>query len=146
MDEISALTADGHSRTRATELVIRAGGQGCARRVYRRPRRRSQRSDRARGRGRAVRAQPSRRGRLHRPDGGATNIGRFLTLFGPQGRNLRLAGLYDLAEEDHFTRPARARASDASLDRAQLASSAHVCVTDLEDEFIRSLTADGAEQ
>jgi hypothetical protein len=34
------------------------------------------------------------------PIGGATNIGRFLDLFGPRGLNLALAGLCDAGEED----------------------------------------------
>jgi hypothetical protein len=38
------------------------------------------------------------------PMGGATNIGRFLDLFGPRGRGVRLAGLCDAAEEGCFRR------------------------------------------
>ena len=36
--------------------------------------------------------------------GGSKNIARFLDLFGPRGRDLRLAGLCDAAEEDDFRR------------------------------------------
>lgn len=36
--------------------------------------------------------------------GGATNIDRFLDLFGPRGRDVRLAGLCDAAEEGYFRR------------------------------------------
>src|ERR1700730_14687440 len=36
--------------------------------------------------------------------GAATNIGRFLRLFGPRGLGVRLAGLYDAAEEGYFRR------------------------------------------
>src|SRR4051794_13940294 len=38
------------------------------------------------------------------PMGGASNIGRFLTRFGPPGLDLRLAGLYDQAEVGYFRR------------------------------------------
>ncbi|MGH3129994.1 MAG: TOPRIM nucleotidyl transferase/hydrolase domain-containing protein, partial [Gaiellaceae bacterium] len=34
--------------------------------------------------------------------GGAQSIGRFLDLFGPQGLDVRLAGLCDAAEEGDF--------------------------------------------
>src|ERR1700727_1099668 len=36
--------------------------------------------------------------------GGATNIDRFLSLLGPRGLDLRLAGLCDAAEEGYFRR------------------------------------------
>src|SRR2546423_15687855 len=36
------------------------------------------------------------------PIGGATNIGRALTLYGPGGAGLRLAGLFDTGEEGDF--------------------------------------------
>src|ERR1700760_3319561 len=35
---------------------------------------------------------------------GATNIGRFLDRYGPYGLGVRLAGLYDAAEEGFFRR------------------------------------------
>ena len=38
------------------------------------------------------------------PMGGATNIGHFLGLFGPQGFGVRLAGLCDEGEERDFRR------------------------------------------
>lgn len=38
------------------------------------------------------------------PMGGATNIGHFLARYGPGGRNVRLAGLCDAAEEPAFRR------------------------------------------
>ena len=72
------------------------------------------------------------------PLGGATSIGRFLKLFGPQGLGLRLAGLCDAGEEPYFRR---------SLELAGLGSSAfHVCEADLEDELIRALGADSVQQ
>ena len=59
--------------------------------------------------------------------GGATNIGHFVSLFGPAGYGVRLAGLCDLREEPVFRR---------GLDRV---GPYFVCVADLEDEMIRAL-------
>jgi len=74
------------------------------------------------------------------PMGGATNIRRFLTLF----REVRFAGLYDVAEERHFAR---------SLHRAGLDTSAGLgavgffaCERDLEDELIRAVGMPRIEQ
>jgi hypothetical protein len=70
--------------------------------------------------------------------GGATNLGHFLLLLGPGGRDLRLAGLCDAAEAPGFGR---------SLQRAGLAAAGFfVCVADLEDELIRSLGVARVEQ
>jgi len=81
------------------------------------------------------------------PIGGAQSIGRFLNLFGPQGLDVKLAGLCDAAEESDFRR---------GLDRAGLGSHLtridmeqlgfYVCVADLEDELIRALGAASVEQ
>jgi hypothetical protein len=72
--------------------------------------------------------------------GGATNIGRFLERFGPQGLNLRLAGLCDAAEEGYFRRGLERAGFGADLSRADLEELGfYVCVEDLEDELIRSL-------
>ncbi|MGW3412630.1 TOPRIM nucleotidyl transferase/hydrolase domain-containing protein [Streptomyces sp. NPDC000888] len=72
------------------------------------------------------------------PLGGATSIGRFLKLFGPQGLGLRLAGLCDVGEEPYFRR---------SVEQAGLTFSAfYVCEADLEDELIRALGADSVQQ
>jgi hypothetical protein len=81
------------------------------------------------------------------PMGGITNIGHHLVLLGPQGRGLRLAGLYDVAEEGFVQR---------GLDRAGIATAAstariaelgfHVCVRDLEDELIRAVGTDGVQE
>jgi hypothetical protein len=74
------------------------------------------------------------------PMGGATNIAPFVDLFGPGGLRARLAGLYDEGEED-VVRRGLARAgltpgpARADLERLGF----YVCVTDLEDELIRSL-------
>jgi len=102
----------------------------------------------------AVATLAARRGRDLRgegvfvvPMGGATNIGHFLGLFGPQGFGVRLAGLCDEGEERDFRR-SLARAGlgagpdQAPLDRAGLAGLGFfVCVADLEDELIRALGA-----
>jgi len=74
------------------------------------------------------------------PMGGATNIGRFLGLYGPDGSDLQLAGLYDAAEE-HILRRGLERANLGSrLTRAGMeALGFHVCVADLEDELIRAV-------
>jgi len=76
------------------------------------------------------------------PMGGATNIGRFLGLFGPRGADVTLTGLCDAGEEAYFRR---------SLERAGFGSPGtrpdmenlgfYVCEADLEDELIRSLGA-----
>jgi hypothetical protein len=81
------------------------------------------------------------------PMGGATNIGRFLDLFGPQGLGVRLAGLCDAAEEGYFRRGLERAGLGANLSRAEMeALGFYVCVADLEDELIRSLGAASVEQ
>ncbi len=76
---------------------------------------------------------------------GATNIGDFLDRYGPGGLGVRLAGLYDAAEEGYFRR---------GLVRVGLARD-HValeelgffrCCDDLEDELIRALGTDEVER
>ncbi len=73
------------------------------------------------------------------PVGGAHAITRYLTRFGPQGADLRLAGLCDASEEDIF-RSGLTRAGlgspQARPDMERLGF--HVCVEDLEDELIRA--------
>jgi hypothetical protein len=127
-------------------------------------------SDRA-----AVEALAARRGRDLRaegvctvPMGGATNLGHFLDLLGPAGRDVRLAGLCDAAEAPGFRRtlqraglaagPAPAAlppAGPAPADPAPADSAPadflervgfFVCVADLEDELIRSLGTARVEQ
>ena len=81
------------------------------------------------------------------PIGGATNIGRFLQLFGPSRHNVRLAGLCDAAEERDFRRGLRRAGLGTHLGRAEMeALGFFVCVADLEDELIRSLGAPRVEQ
>lgn len=146
--QLAALRAEGHTRTRTTELVIERAVaraldssttvvlvEGVSDQI-------------------ALEILAARSGRTLADDGvsivamgGATNIGRFLALFGPRGHDLRLAGLYDLAQEGHLRR---------SLAQAGLAGDPHrsgleplgfyVCVTDLEDELIRSLGSGRVEE
>ena len=80
--------------------------------------------------------------------GGAHAIGRFLTMFGPQGANLRLAGLYDVGEESVIRRALQRAGfgSGSPLTRADLEELGfYVCVVDLEDELIRALGAASVE-
>ena len=122
-------------------------------------------SDRA-----AVEALAARRGRDLRaegvrtvPMGGATNLGHFLDLLGPAGRDVRLAGLCDAAEAPGFRRtlqraglaagPAPAALPPAAPAPADSAPADFlervgffVCVADLEDELIRSLGTARVEQ
>jgi hypothetical protein len=122
-------------------------------------------SDRA-----AVEALAARRGRDLRaegvrtvPMGGATNLGHFLDLLGPAGRDVRLAGLCDAAEAPGFRRtlqraglaagPAPAALPPAGPAPADSAPADFlervgffVCVADLEDELIRSLGTARVEQ
>ncbi|MFE9681113.1 TOPRIM nucleotidyl transferase/hydrolase domain-containing protein [Streptomyces sp. NPDC006285] len=81
------------------------------------------------------------------PLGGATSVGRFVDLCGPQGLDVRLAGLCDVAEERFFRR-ALERAgigSDLAVDDLELLGF-FLCDADLEDELIRSLGADLIQQ
>ena len=130
---LTALLADGHSRTRATELVIEravADARGAPTIVLV-----EGVSDKiafevvARRRGRDLREQAV----AVVPMGGATNIRRFLELFA----DARLAGLYDLAHEGHIA---------DSLQRAGITNAGFfMCTVDLEDELIRNLGMDGVE-
>jgi hypothetical protein len=80
------------------------------------------------------------------PIGGTKNIGTFLDLFGPQGFDVRLAGLCDAAEEGDFERGLERAGLGANLDRAAMERLGfYVCVADLEDELIRSLGAAAVE-
>lgn len=71
--------------------------------------------------------------------GGAQAIGRFLDRFGPQGLDLRLAGLCDAAEERDFRRGLERAGLGSNLTRAAMEQLGFfVCVADLEDELVRS--------
>ena len=81
------------------------------------------------------------------PIGGAQAIGRFLTRFGPQGLDLRLAGLYDAAEEGDFRRGLERAGLGTDLTRADMERLGfYVCDADLEGELIRALGAASVEQ
>ncbi|HET6310842.1 MAG TPA: ATP-dependent endonuclease [Candidatus Nitrosotalea sp.] len=81
------------------------------------------------------------------PIGGSKNIRTFLDQFGPQGLNVRLAGLYDAAEEGDFRRGLERAGLGANLSRAGMERLGfYACVADLEDELIRSLGAAAVER
>jgi hypothetical protein len=81
------------------------------------------------------------------PMGGATNIRSFLDLFGPQGLDVRLAGLCDAAEEGDFRHGVERAGLGSNLTRADLeALGFYVCVADLEDELIRVLGVASVEE
>ena len=74
--------------------------------------------------------------------GGSKNIRRFMETYGPQGRDLRLAGLVDAGEEGDFQRALERAGLGADLSRLDMeALGFYVCVADLEDELIRALGA-----
>ena len=81
------------------------------------------------------------------PIGGAGNIGSFLERFGPQGVDVKLAGLCDAAEEGDFQRGLEQAGLGSNLTRADMERLGfYVCVADLEDELIRSLGVAAVEQ
>lgn len=86
--------------------------------------------------------QLDREGVAVAPMGGVHAIERYLTRFGPRGANLRVAGLYDVGEED-VVRRGLLRAGFGSgppLTRAAMEELGfYACVADLEDELIRAL-------
>ena len=74
------------------------------------------------------------------PIGGAQAIGRFLDRFGPQGLDVRLAGLCDVGEEGQFRRGLERADLGSDLTRSAMERVGFfVCVADLEDELIRAL-------
>jgi hypothetical protein len=103
---------------------------------------------------RAVEALAERRGRNLDaegisivPIGGVQAIGSFLELFGPQGLDVKLAGLCDAAEEGHFRRGLERAGLGSNLTRADMERLGfYVCVADLEDELVRSVGAAAVEQ
>jgi hypothetical protein len=77
------------------------------------------------------------------PMGGATTIGHFLDLLGPNGYDYRLAGLCDAGEEGDFRRELERAGIGIHLTRPEMESVGFfVCVADLEDELIRALGPD----
>ena len=80
------------------------------------------------------------------PLGGATSVGRFLRLLGPLGLNVRLAGLFDAAEQRYFRRGLERAGLGVDLRTADLeALGFFACVADLEDELIRALGTEAVE-
>lgn len=72
--------------------------------------------------------------------GGITNVRSFAARYGPQGRGLRITGLYDAAQDDRLRVGLAAAGFDvapAPDGPAQLGF--HACTVDLEDELIRAL-------
>jgi hypothetical protein len=81
------------------------------------------------------------------PIGGAQAIGGFLERLGPQGLDVRLAGLCDAGEERDFRRGLERAGLGSDLTRAEMeALGFYVCDADLEDELIRALGAESVEQ
>jgi Overcoming lysogenization defect protein-like, TOPRIM domain len=79
--------------------------------------------------------------------GGAQAIGAFLSVLGPQGLGIELAGLCDVAEEGHFRRALEQAGFGSNLTRSRMESLGfYVCVADLEDELIRSLGVAAVER
>lgn len=74
------------------------------------------------------------------PLGGATNLRHFAGHLGCRGLGLKLAGLYDLAEERHFLRGLQAGVAIAAPNRLDAERQGFfVCNEDLEDELIRAV-------
>jgi hypothetical protein len=80
------------------------------------------------------------------PMGGAKSITRFLREYGPDGRDLHLAGLYDDREERDFRRGLERTGFGPGRTRADLeALGFFACVDDLEDELIRAVGTEVVE-
>lgn len=80
------------------------------------------------------------------PIGGVHAVTRYLTRFGTEGADMRLAGLCDAGDEGIFRRGlAEVRfgwpKTRADMERLGF----HVCVQDLEDELIRAVGAERVE-
>jgi hypothetical protein len=74
------------------------------------------------------------------PIGGAHAMMRYLRQFGPAGAGVRLAGLYDIGEENAVRRGLIAAGLGSPRTRADMERLGfYVCVEDLEDELIRAV-------
>jgi hypothetical protein len=81
------------------------------------------------------------------PMGGAQAIGGFLSLYGPEGLDVRLAGLCDAGEEGVFSRGLERAGLGSNLTRDDLERLGFfVCVADLEEELIRALGAEAVQR
>jgi hypothetical protein len=79
--------------------------------------------------------------------GGATNAARFVDRLGPHGQGVRLAGMYDAAEERHFRRALERGGFGSALSGPAIeALGFYACHVDLEDELIRALGVASVEQ
>lgn len=80
------------------------------------------------------------------PLGGAMNIRNYVTLLGPPGLGLDLAGLCDIGEEGFFRRGLEHAGLGANLTRDEMeARGFYICSADLEDELIRTLGTTSVE-
>jgi hypothetical protein len=102
----------------------------------------------------AVEALAERRGRNLDAEGvsvvsigGAQAIGRFLHRFGPQGLDVKLAGLCDAGEEGDFRRALERAGLGTDLTRGDMERLGfYVCDADLEEELIRAFGASAVEE
>lgn len=79
--------------------------------------------------------------------GGAQAIGRVLGMIHASGREVRLAGLCDAAEEAGFRRTLERAGLGSELTRDRMESLGfYVCEQDLEDELIRALGASAVQE
>ena len=79
--------------------------------------------------------------------GGAQAVGRFLTSLVERGKDMRLGGLCDAAEEDDFRRGLERAGFGSHLSHADMERLGfYVCVEDLEDELIRALGTASVEK
>jgi hypothetical protein len=86
------------------------------------------------------------RGIVVLPLGGATNLRHFAGHLGCRGLGLKLAGLYDLAEERHFLRGLQVGAGIGAPHRLEAERQGFfVCNEDLEDELIRAVGLSNVE-
>ena len=79
--------------------------------------------------------------------GGAQAIGRWLERYEQQAHRVRLAGLCDLREEEHFRQALERTGFGSALTREGMERLGfYVCDADLEDELIRSLGAGAVQE
>jgi hypothetical protein len=79
--------------------------------------------------------------------GGATSIGHFLALLGPDGIGARLTGLCDAGQEGYVRQALGQGGLGSSTSRVGMeALGFYVCTADLEDELIRAAGTGAVEQ
>lgn len=102
----------------------------------------------------AVEALAERKGRQLDAEGvsvvpinGAGKAEAYMALFGPQGFQIKLAGLYDDAEESLFARGVERAGIVQRPSRSDMENVGFfACMRDLEDELVRTLGTNAAEQ